>query len=263
MKAFFIIGIAICMSCITVAQEAVEFKLNPEIGKPLPSHMRIKTDIDGPQSVIMDMDMKMDMLPESKENENFLFESFIRSIKVAINVDMITMSFDSDSETPSTDEASQMLGEELCKMIDRKISSVVSERGEMVDIQIPARIATQGLDASRFSNIIPTFPEKPVTPGESWESSADLENQLFTGKLDMVSTYSEERAEGYVIAIEGNILDAEGTEIGTVTGNYILDPESHFPISSTRKTTIEAEGSKIVSEMEIVPVQPLNTEGDK
>src|SRR5690606_20852495 len=118
------------------AQEAVNFKLNPEIGKPIQMNMLMKTDIDGPQSVIMDMKMKMEILPAKKENENFIFENVIKAIKADIDAGMMTVSYNSEEE--STDETARMLGEQFSKIIDQKISSVVSEKGKTIDLDLPA-----------------------------------------------------------------------------------------------------------------------------
>lgn len=249
MKKLFITGLALCMSFITLAQEAVDFKLNPEIGKPLNFNMLMKTDVDGPQSVIMDMNMRMELLPAKKENENFTIENIIKAIKTDIDAGMMTLSYNSEEE--ATDEAAIMLGEQFSKIIDQKISSVITEKGKTIDIDLPPSFAAQGFDASSFSNMSPSFPDKAVTPGESWESISEApENPLFS-TIEMTSTFREENTDGYVIDIEGKMLQDTGEEIGTMSGSYTLDKETHFTKTSTIKTTIEVQGSKIISDVEM------------
>lgn len=249
MKTFFITSLALCISFFTFAQEAVDFKLNPEVGKPLQFNMLMKTDVDGPQSVIMDMTMKMELLPAKKENENFTLENVIKAVKVDINAGMNTMSY--DSETPSTDETTKMLGDEFSKIIDQKISSVITEKGKTMEIDLPSSIAAQGFDANSFSNISPSFPDKAVAPGESWDSTAEMEEHPLISKMEMFSTYREENKDGYVIDVKGKILDTSGNEIGTISGDYTLDKKTHFTKNSTIKTSLEIQGTKIISDVEM------------
>src|SRR5690606_30820324 len=138
-----------------------------EIGKPIQMNMLMKTDIDGPQSVIMDMNMKMEMLPAKKEKENFIFENVIKAIKADIDAGMMTVNYNSEEE--STDETAKILDEQLYKIIDQTFSSSIYEKGKTIDIDLPASFAPQGLDASSFSNMSPSFPQKAVPLGESWE----------------------------------------------------------------------------------------------
>ncbi len=250
MKTFLFTCLTFFVSFTVSAQEAVNFKLNPEIGKPIQMNMLMKTDIDGPQSVIMDMKMKMETLPAKKENENFIFENVIKAIKADIDAGMMTVSYNSEEE--STDETARMLGEQFSKIIDQKISSVVSEKGKTIDLDLPASFATQGFDASSFSNMSPSFPENAVTPGESWEGTSQVpENPLFS-TIKMTSTFLEENQEGYVIHIDGKMLQDSGEEIGTMVGHYTLDKQTHFTKASSVKTTVTVQGSTIISEVEVV-----------
>ncbi|RZF60337.1 DUF6263 family protein [Sphingobacterium corticibacterium] len=249
MKTLFITCLALCVSHITLAQEAVNFKLNPEIGKLLRFNMFMKTDIDGPKSVIMDMNMKMEMLPAKKENENFTIENIIKTIKADINAEMMTVSYNSEEE--STDETTKMIGEQLSRIINKKISSIVSEKGKTIDVNLPTSFVAQGFDASSFSKMSPTFPDNEVTPGESWESITEVnENPLFS-TIEMTSTFLEENDEGYVIDIQGKMLHSSGEEIGTMKGSYTLDKQTHFTVASAIKTTIEVQGSTIISDVEM------------
>jgi len=249
MKRLFITGLALCIGLLTFAQEAVDFRLTPEIGKPLNINMLLKTDVEGPQDVIMDMNMKMEMTPASKEGENYTIESAVRQIKVDLNAGMMTLSY--DSEVESTDPTAQMLGAEFSKLLNQKITSVVTEKGKTVDISLPAEFSSQGFDPNSFANMSPSFPDKAVTPGESWESISEIPDHPLLSKVEMLSTYREKNAEGYVIDVKGKVLDASGNEVGTIVGDYTLDQDTHYTKSSNLKTTIETQGAKIVSEVEM------------
>src|SRR5690606_9726607 len=249
MKTILITCLSVCLTFTVLAQKAVNFKLNPEIGKPLHFNMFMKTDIDGPQSVIMDMKMKMEMLPAKKENENFTIENVIKAIKADIDAGMMTVSYNSEEEP--VDETAKMLGEQFSAIIDQQISSIITEKGKTIAVDLPVSFASQGFDASSFSKMSPSFPDKAVIPGESWESSSDVaENPLFS-KIEMTSTFREESADGYIIDIVGTMLQETGGEIGRMSGSYTLDKQTHFTKTSAIKTTIETQGATIVSDVEM------------
>lgn len=249
MKKFFLVCVSLCFGTLTFAQEPIDFKINPEIGKPLRFDMLMKTDVDGSQSVIMDMNMKMEVLPVKKEDENFTMENVIKAVKVDLNAGMMTVSY--DSETESDDETAKMLGAEFSKIIDQKITTTVSEKGKTEDIDVPGSFSAQGFDPSTFSNISPSFPEKAVKPGESWNSTTEMDEHPLISEMKMTSTYREENVDGYIIDVKGTIMDNSDNEIGTISGDYTLDKKTLFTKSSAIKTTIEAQGAKIVSDVEM------------
>ena len=249
MRRFFMTCLALSIAFVSYAQKAVDFHFNPEIGKTLSFHTISKTDIDGAQSMIMNMDMQIDVLPSKKEDDNFTLENEIKAVKVDMNVGMMTLSY--DSEEGGTDETSKMIGDQFSKIIDKKITSVISGKGKTIDLALPDDMAVQGLDPSTFSNMSPSLPEKAVVPGESWKSTIEMaENPVFS-QMDMTSTYREETAEGYIIDVQGKMINAEGQESGTISGYYTLDKKTHFTKASKLQTKLEVEGTKISSDMEM------------
>lgn len=60
------------LALTTQAQQAVTLKIKPSLNKPSVVKMDVKTDVDGPQSVLMNMTMKMEMTPKSIEGEKLL-----------------------------------------------------------------------------------------------------------------------------------------------------------------------------------------------
>lgn len=252
MKKLLITGLVACFVLTTnlvgFAQQAVDFKINPEIGKPLSLNMLMKTDMDGPQSVIMNMSMNMEMTPTKKEGENISMESSIKGLKVDIVAGMMNMSY--DSEIGATDEATKLLEAQFSKIINQTISSVVSAKGKTIDMTLPDGLAMAGLDANSFSNVAPSLPENPVSPGDSWEGDSEIKGSPeMTLRMNTKSTYREETPEGYLIELTGTMLDAEGKEMGTLVGNYILDKKTHFTKSSNMKTSIGVGETKVISEI--------------
>lgn len=248
MKKYFITGLALCTGFISFAQKSVDFKLNPEIGKPLNVDMLVKTDVDGPQSVIMDMTMNMQMTPTEKQEQNFKIESVTKAMKVNVDAGMMTMSYDSEQESP--DEMSKMLASQFSKIIDQTITIILTPKGKAVDVVLPEGIA-EGIDKSAFSNISTPLPEEPVTPGATWENSVEMTNNPLISKTETTSTFKEETADGYTIDVVGKLLNEQSTEVGSINGTYTLDKNTLFTKSGQINTTIEVQGTKIVSDVTI------------
>lgn len=246
MKKYFITGIALCIGFVSFAQKAVDFKLNPEIGKPLNIDMLVKTDVDGPQSMIMDMNMKMVMTPTEKQEDNFKIESVTKAIKVDVDAGMMTMSYNSAEE--SEDEMSKMLASQFAKIIDQTITIVLTPKGKPVDVILPEGLG-EGMDKTAFSNISTPLPEGPVAPGATWQSGADMDNNPLIAKTETTSTFKEESADGYVIDVVGKLLDQSAQEVGTVSGTYTLDKKTLFTKNGQIKTSIEVQGAKVISDV--------------
>lgn len=246
MKKIFFTGAALCLAFVSFAQKAVDFKLNPEIGKPMNMEMLVKTDIDGPQSMIMDMTIKMVMTPTEKQEENYKIESVTKAIKMDVDAGMMTVSYNSEEETQN--EMGQMLGEQFSKIIDQTITMILSPKGKPINIVLPEGM-TQGMDKTSFSNISTALPENPVAPGASWESSAEMAENPLISKTETTSTFKEENAEGYVIDVVGRLLDKSANEVGTVQGTYTLDKNTFFTKSGKVKTTISAQGAVVASDV--------------
>ncbi|WDF68795.1 DUF6263 family protein [Sphingobacterium oryzagri] len=248
MKKYFITGVAICIGFVSFAQKAVDFKLNPEIGKPIHIDMLVKTDVDGPQSVIMDMTMNMLMTPTEKQDENFKIESVTKTIKVNVDAGMMTMSYDSEKE--AEDEMSKMLASQFSKIIDQTITIILTPKGKPVDVVLPEGLA-QGMDKAAFSNISTPLPDAPVAVGATWENTAEMGNNPLISKTETTSTFKAENADGYVIDVIGKMLDDSANEVGSISGTYTLDKKTLFTKSGQIKTAIEAQGAKIVSDVTI------------
>lgn len=253
MKKFLITCLTLGFTCCAFAQKAVDFYYHPEIGKTLPVDVSMKTDIDGPQSMIMDMHMRMQILPSKQEQANITLETTIKSMKVDVNAGMMTMSYNSEEE--SADDMSKAIGEQFSKIIDQKITSIVTDKGKAVDIQLPSGMAVQGFDPNTFSNMSPSLPNKAVVPGDSWESSAAMPDNPIMARVEMHSTYREENKEGYVIDVEGKLLDKDDQEKGSISGYYILDKTSHFTKNSSLRTIMEVNGTKLTTDMDMKVVE--------
>ncbi|HLQ99171.1 MAG TPA: hypothetical protein VK102_02255 [Sphingobacterium sp.] len=93
------------------------------------------TDTEGAQNMIMETNMSMEITPIKKEGEVFTVESLVKNMKINMQMGMQNISYDSGKE--AEDEASQMLVDQFSKIIDKKIVSLITERGETKDVQLP------------------------------------------------------------------------------------------------------------------------------
>lgn len=245
MKKLFSAALALTIGLSTYAQSPVDLKIKPEIGKPIVMNMIVKTDVEGPQNLIMDMNMKMDMKATAFENELYTIDNTTKSIKVDINADMMTMSYNSEEEP--ADEIGKALAEQFSKIIDQTVTLKMDNKGNAVEVNLPDSFKEQGFDQSSFANITTALPEKAVSVGESWESTIDTEANPMLSKTVTTSTFTADSADGYVINVVGKLFDKAGAEIGSMNGKYVLDKATCLSKSGEVTTSVEMQGAKITS----------------
>lgn len=249
-KIALIYTVILLSSHISLAQKTVEFRFNPKIGETLNVNMFMDTDTEGAQNMIMETNMIMEMTPTKKEDEVFTIESLVKNMKINMQMGMQSISYDSNEE--AEDEASQMLADQFSNIIDKKIVSLITERGETKDVQLPESLKGQGFDSQTFSNnITAAYPAHPVKPGDSWESTAEFLENPALSETKLTSTYREETDEGYVIDVEGELVGSSGDSLGTVEGYYILDKESHFTKKSILTNTMEIQGMEVSNKITV------------
>jgi len=249
MKKYTSTGMALCLSLAALAQEAVDFRLNLEIGKPMHIDMQMKTEIEDPQETSIDvsikMDTKMEMVSTNKADGNYTMETFTKTIKMDMKAGEMAVSYSSEEEP--ADENTRVLSEQLQKLIGQTVVLVMTEKGETLDIDLPDGFAGQGFDKTSFSIMATVFPDRPVLPGESWNSVTKTTDNPIVAKTDIMSTYRGESSDGHVVDIVGTISNSSGNEVGTLSGHYVLDRENHFTKSSDIETTIEVQGKKLTN----------------
>ncbi|WP_437919433.1 DUF6263 family protein [Sphingobacterium sp. LRF_L2] len=248
MRKLFITGAILFTGLFSFAQKTINFQLNPEIGKPLIINMLVKTDVDGPQSIIMDMAMKMTMTPTQRVDEKITIENVTNSIKTDINAGMMTMSYNSEQEPQ--DEAGKMLAAQFSKIVGQTITMVLTSKGEALDIILPEGMQ-ETVDKSTFSNITTPLPAESISIGASWKHEAEMSNNPIIAKTESTSTFKEETSDGYVIEVVGKLLDESNNEIGTISGLNTLDKKTFITKKAQVKTIFESEGTKIVSDIDM------------
>ena len=245
MKRILFTALFSTISVLSFAQKAVEFSINPEIGKKLPVTLLIKTDVEGPQSMIMDMTLNMSLTPTKNENNVFTIDNTTESVKVDIDAGMMVVNYDSQMEPK--DEISKAMASQFGKLIGQTIITKVDNKGKTLDVQLPEDML-QGIDKETFTSMTPSLPATAVKPGDTWTTTNEINNEMI-GKMELISTYKEETDLGYVVDITGKIFNPSNSEIGSLSGTYLLDKTTHFTKESKLKSTFELKEKKIISDI--------------
>lgn len=222
----------------TKAQE-VEFKMKLPLNQPYKAVTTMKMDVDGEQSMIMDMSTKSSITATKFESPNYTFENVTDAVKVDMDAGMMTLSY--DSENPSDDPTSAMMGAQFEKLIGKKMVMVTTDKGKLISSE-----GIEGMD-SAFDNLgmTATYPDKKVKPGDTWPSEADSKGV----KTKANNKYIGKVAEGYQVETIGELFDEADKKIGSFTANYIVDSETFFTKSATIKMDMEVEGQKVITDM--------------
>lgn len=248
MKNIFVAVVAICTGLAVHAQDAVTFKLNPEIGKTQQSTIILKTDIDSPQPVIIDVNMNAASTPTKIDEGNIVIETTINSVKMDMQSGMETVSYSSDQE--ATDKTSQLIEKQFKPLIGQMVTAWVSPQGKTIDTALP-EVGENTLSPSNFTSQFLEFPDHAIRPGESWETSNDVQDNPAVAKMVLKNTFKEQTTEGYRITSVGTLFDELGVENGAMHGEFLLDTKTFMPSSSTSTVEMEMEGTKITVTVEV------------
>lgn len=232
------------------AQKKTTFKLNPTKGQEIPYEMLIKSDIQGPQNMIMDMSMKMSMTATDVTAEEIKYNAKYSQVKADINAGIMTIAYDSSKEPANQME--EMMASQLKPILENTLTITMDKSAKVIDMQFP-NVSEQAFDKSSIQGMSATLPTNPVAIGETWEVDTDLPK--LNAKSKTINTYAEKTAEGHKINVTGTYTDAEGKTVGTSTGYYILDPVTFFTKASSVETKMEVQGAKIVSTVELKEVK--------
>ena len=246
MKKLFSTLFIAAFTLTTFAQEKVLFKLNPTQGKSLPYEMTVKTDIDGAQSVIMDMQFKFNMTATDVQNESVVIDTKFAQIKTEVDAGMMAMSYDSSNETD--DEMSKMLGTQFKPILENTLTLTLDKFGKVLDSKFP-NVADGAFDKSSMEGLATEFPNKEIALGESWETTKDFPQLNLKGTIKF--TYSEKAADGHKITTYGEFKDAAGNVVGTTNGHSIVDATTFMNKYSISESKLEVQGTKITTSAEL------------
>jgi len=244
MKKLLILFLMTCTAAASYAQ-SVDFKLNLPLNKPYKMVMVMKMDMDGAQSVIMDMNTKSTITFTKLEDRNYTQETVNDAIKMDMDAGMVTMSY--DSENPTDDPMSQMLASEMDKLVGKKITVVMSDKGALISSDASDEDETNANPLGDMA-ITASFPDHPVKPGDTWESEVDVKNEM---TIKSTNKYVSKTAEGHLIESSGEMFNKENESMGTLTGQSIVHPKTFFTQSATMKMEMLVQGQSIKMDMQM------------
>lgn len=228
------------LALATFAQQKITLKLAPELNKPIKYEVINKMDIEGPQTVIMDMIMHMNMTYTKVQDSLFNATGKYTYAKIDLDAGMMVASYDSSKE-PTT-EMEKAFATQFSPLLDNTLTYTMNDLGQIKEVDFP-NVSEQIFDKSSLSSFGATFPSHPVAIGDSWTATTKLEQM----NLDSKSTFTlkEKTAEGYKIELVVNITDEGGNSVGKSDGHFIIDPKTGVATTSTTVTTISLQGTSI------------------
>ena len=220
--------------------QKITLKLSPEYNKPVKYEMVSKMDIDGPQTLIMDMTMQMDMTYTKFQDSLIQISTKYGQVKVDLDAGMMAASYDSSKE-PSN-EMEKAFATQFSPLLENTLTYTMNKQGVISNIDFP-NVSDQVFDKSSLSSFGTTYPLHSISIGDSWNSESKMENLGVNAK----STYTltEKTAEGYKIESVVKLEDATGNNVGTTTGHFIVDPKTFVTISSSSESNISIQGTTI------------------
>ncbi|WP_166332597.1 DUF6263 family protein [Sphingobacterium chungjuense] len=225
------------------AQEKVSFRYNPPIGEKLVYNTAMNMDIEGEQSMIMDINMVMTQTAKDKgADQVFNIVSQIESIKMDMNMQMMMMSYDSENPDDSN-PVSQQMGEQFAPLLKKDINVKINDRAEVIDVADAEAFAGIGDIKSMFSAA--SFPEQPIAEGESWSMS--VPNEQLGVELNYKLTYAGKEGDLIRVNLESEPSDEAGAMSITASGFNLYDPTTFVVVKSEVTSKVDAQGASITN----------------
>lgn len=232
------------------AQQKITLKLAPELNKPVKYEMVNKMDVEGPQTVMMDMLMQMDMSYSKVQDSLLNISAKYTYVKVDIDAGLMTATYDSSKE-PST-EMEKMFASQFKPLLENTLTYTMNTLGQIKEVDFP-NVSEQIFDKSSLSSLGTTYPNHSVSIGDSWTAENKMEQLGVNAKSKF--TLTEKNAEGYKIESVVDLEDATGNKVGTTTGYFIVDPKTFVTISSSTESNISMQGATIKTKTELKEVK--------
>lgn len=243
MKKLIILFLLASAAIKTQAQE-VDFKMDLPLNQPWNAVTTMKMDIDGEQAMIMDIVTKSTITATTLEGNNYTLENVTDAVKMDMDAGMMTMSY--DSENPSDDPMSAMLGAQMENLIGNTITLVTSNKGELISSSSSEEGDNEDMN-NGFENMAMTavYPDNPVKPGDTWTTETSA-NGMTT---KAVNKFVGSDQDGHQLETSGELFDGDNNQIGTVNGTYTVDSKTFYTRQANLKMEMDVEGQKIITEI--------------
>ncbi|MCK9290892.1 MAG: DUF6263 family protein [Bacteroidales bacterium] len=185
-------------------------------------------------------------------NEGYKLE--IESKRIQIKQNTMGMEFKWDSKYPETDDPMvKQLANQLIAAIESVTYTTIEKNGMPIHTEGSELQIDKGNISGFESGMMIVFPNKPIKPGESWETEFKPDSN---SDFIITSTYTLEEIKGNqaTISFDGTlsgsqIMGQNANISGNITGKSKIDIRTGWMIDSavhqTIQTIIEQEGMQI------------------
>lgn len=231
---------------VAFAQQKVLFKLAPANNTPIKYEMINKMDIEGPQTVIMDMIMHMNLSFNEHQDSLLNIVGKYTYAKIDLDAGMMTASYDSSKEPAN--EMEKAFAAQFKPLLENDLTYSMNKFGKIKDIDFP-NVSDQVFDKSSVSSFGVAYPSHPIAIGDSWTSENKMEKLGIGAKAKY--TFVEKNDRGYKIDCDITMEDATGNAIGSTKGHFIVHPKTFMTVSSSTVTMVEMQGAKVQTTTEL------------
>jgi len=217
-----------------VAQKSIELKYNLKAGDQFATVSQIEQTIQFEamgQKVTLDQDMAFYMTNDVDSVKDGLITQRTTFNRIVMDQQIFGMEikYDSDDSTTFNSPMGTEFADQMNKLINASVTSVMDDRGQVKDMDLSA-LGTAGEMPSSVTtgNNYAVYPDHKVKVGESWES--ELETQETTKMaVKMVYTLKKATRKEALLDMKGDLSanldnpDASGNLAGTITGTMTVD----------------------------------------
>lgn len=232
------------------AQQKVLFKLAPANETPIKYELINKMDVEGPQTVIMDMIMHMNLSYNQHQDSLLQVIGKYTYAKIDLDAGLMVASYDSSKE-PSN-EMEKAFATQFKPLLENNLTYSMNKFGKIKDIDFP-NVSDQVFDKSSVSSFGVTYPTQPISVGETWDAENTMGPMNITAKAKY--TFVEKNEQGYKINCDIAMTDATGASIGTSKGHFIVHPKTFVTLLSSTVTSIEIQGTKVKTTTELKEIK--------
>jgi len=232
MKKLFTV-LAIAVTLISTAQESVLLRLKYEVGD------QYLVSMDMEQEGTLSMNMEMGMEAKEVLDTVYKLDMKIKSIKMEISQNGMTMNYDSKVPADELDDMGKMMSSQFAPMFEATILTKTTHRAETIETKVEPFVA--GMDSFTNSSSTVVYPKEAVKVGDSWNTT-----KIEKG-MEMTIIYTVKSIEKGIVTVEisGTIgLLADGTisgnmEIESATGNVNYSVMDMNMVASGQETNIK------------------------
>ncbi|CDS92668.1 DUF6263 family protein [Sphingobacterium faecium] len=228
------------------AQDKVLLKLKPDLNNPIAQKLHMTIDVNaGAQSTMIDATMLSLTTNTAATDSTITYSTKFTEMIMAMDAGMMTINY--DSKNPDANEFSKQIHEKVKTMLENPIIAVMSLDGKVKDVE-DAPDGNDLFDPNMLKEAAFEYPSKELKVGEQWKA---ISNNKALGPIEQTYTLKSISADGISITTEGQI-NAEGQSIGSVTGQYLLNPKTHYLKAATIETKVKKDDIDVTSKIEIL-----------